>query len=110
MQHTLRAAGVVAQVIEQQADDFTELGEMIEDAMRAWIETALEDGQPIREPRSTDEYSGRFVVRLPKSLHRDLAVAAERDGVSLNALVNVALAKYVGSDEQQQAIAQLSLG
>ncbi len=36
-----------------QADDFTELGEMIEDAKRAWIESALEDGLAIPEPRPT---------------------------------------------------------
>lgn len=48
--------GYVARIVElpgclTQADSFEELGEMIEDAMRAWIETALEDGQPIPEPR-----------------------------------------------------------
>ncbi len=31
-----------------QADTFDELGEMIEDAKRAWIESALEDGESIR--------------------------------------------------------------
>lgn len=76
-----------------EADTFTELGEMIKDAMRAWIEIALEDGHPVPEPRPTESYSGKFVVRLPKSLHRELAEAAERDGVSLNAFVNVALAR-----------------
>ena len=34
--------------------------------------------------RSEDRYSGKFVVRVPKSLHRSLAAAAEREGVSLN--------------------------
>lgn len=80
-----------------EADTFTELGEMIEDAMRAWIEIALEDGHPIPEPRPTESYSGKFVVRVPKSLHRGLAEAAERDGVSLNTFVNVALAQAIAS-------------
>lgn len=80
-----------------EADTFTELGEMIEDAMRAWIEIALEDGQAIPEPRPTESYSGKFVVRVPKSLHRELAEAAERDGVSLNTFVNVALAQAIAS-------------
>ncbi len=35
-------------------------------------------------PNSADRYSGKFVVRVPKSLHRSLAAAAEREGVSLN--------------------------
>ena len=32
----------------------------------------------------TDQYSGRVTLRLPKSLHRALANAAEEEGVSLN--------------------------
>jgi antitoxin HicB len=79
-----------------QADTFEELGEMIHDAMRAWIETALENGQSIPEPRQAEGYSGKFVVRLPKSLHRQLVEAAEREGVSLNAYINVVLARSVG--------------
>lgn len=97
--------GYVAKVVElpgclTQADSFEKLGEMIEDAMRAWIETALEDGQPVPEPRSVEAYSGKFVVRLPKSLHRELAQAAEREGISLNALVTVALARYIGVETE----------
>lgn len=32
------------------------------------------------------EYSGRFVLRVPRSLHRDLALRAEENGTSLNTL------------------------
>jgi antitoxin HicB len=79
-----------------QADSFAELEEMIKDAMRVWIESALEDGQPVPEPRSTGAFSGKFVVRVPRSMHRQLVTAAARDGVSLNTYVNVALAQMVG--------------
>lgn len=79
-----------------QADNFAELGELIHDAMRAWIETALEEGQDIPGPRPVEQFSGKFIVRVPKSLHRELIEAADRDGVSLNAFANVALAKAVG--------------
>ena len=97
-------SGWFARVVElpgcmTQADSFEELGEMIEDAMGAWIEVALEDGLPIPEPRPTEDYSGKFVTRLPKSLHRELVEAAERDGVSLNSFVNVALGKAVGQQQ-----------
>lgn len=51
-----------------QADTFDELGAMIEDAKRAWIESALEDGAEIPLPRKMEDYSGKFVVRVPKSL------------------------------------------
>lgn len=70
---------------------------MVQDAMQAWIESALEDGIPVPEPRKTAEFSGKFVVRVPRSLHRQLASAAERDGVSLNAYVSTTLAQAVGA-------------
>ena len=79
-----------------QADTFDELGEMIEDAKRAWIESALEDGVEIPLPRKTEEYSGKFVVRLPKSLHKQLVETANQEGISLNTYVNVALSQAVG--------------
>lgn len=78
-----------------EADTFDELGAMIQDAMVAWIETTLEDGQPVPEPRPAGEYSGKFMVRVPRSLHRELAEGADREGVSLNAFLNVALARAV---------------
>lgn len=78
-----------------EADSFAELGEMIQDAMAAWIDVALEDGQPIPEPRPVDGYSGKFVVRVSRSLHRDLVQTAEREGVSLNAWISQVLAQGV---------------
>jgi antitoxin HicB len=91
-----------------QADTFAELGEMIQDAMRAWAETALEEGQDIPEPKPAEEYSGKFIVRVPKSLHRELVEIAEREGVSLNAFANVSLAKAVGAKMQEQSSVQRS--
>jgi antitoxin HicB len=100
-------SGWFARVVEwpgcmTQAENFSELGEMIEDAMRAWVETCLEEGLEIPEPRPVEAHSGKFVVRVPKSLHRELVESAERDGVSLNAFVNVALAKAVGEKKAPQ--------
>lgn len=56
------------------------------DAKKAWIEVALEDGLDIPEPVEEDssEYSGQFKLRLPKSLHRSLAVHAKKEGTSMN--------------------------
>lgn len=50
------------------------------------FEVMLEDGDPIPEPNSHD-YSGKLNFRMPKSLHRQLAERAEREGVSLNQLM-----------------------
>jgi antitoxin HicB len=70
--------------------------EMIQDAMQGWLEVSLEMGDAIPEPRPEEDYSGKFVVRVPKSLHRQLVDAANREGVSLNQYINVALALKVG--------------
>jgi len=47
---------------------------------------AKEKAVPVAPARK--QYSGRFNVRVDKRLHRDLAVEAAREGVSLNALVS----------------------
>ena len=69
---------------------------MIANAMSDWIETALEEGIEVPLPQVEEEYSGKFNTRVPKSLHRKLVEAAERDGVSLNQWINTALAEAVG--------------
>jgi predicted HicB family RNase H-like nuclease len=56
----------------------------IREAMEGWIETKLEADLPIPQPLDSDKYSGKFVVRLPRTLHRRLAAEAEKEGVSLN--------------------------
>jgi antitoxin HicB len=70
---------------------------MIQDAMQGWLEVSLEMGDAIPEPRLEEDYSGKFVVRVPKSLHRQLVDAADREGVSLNQYINVALAQAVSA-------------
>jgi predicted RNase H-like HicB family nuclease len=70
-----------------QAETLEELSERIENARRAWIQMAYENGMEIPLPRLEQEYSGKFVIRLPKYLHRRLAERAEREGVSLNQFV-----------------------
>jgi len=45
---------------------------------------------------SPRDHSGRLLVRMPKSLHAELARTAERDGTSLNAFIVAALSGAVG--------------
>ena len=49
----------------------------------------LEEGTPIPEPeREPDSlFSGKFVVRIPSTLHRQLVDRARKENVSLNYLV-----------------------
>lgn len=78
----------------------------LEDAMRGWIELALEDGDPIPEPEKEERrYSGRILVRAPKSLHRRLAESARREGVSLNQYI-----LYRLSGDAKKGLDGVSLG
>ena len=55
-----------------------------QDAKRAWIEAALEDGIEIEEPNSLEKYSGQFKLRMPRSLHKALAEHSQKEGISMN--------------------------
>ncbi len=72
------------------------LQETIEDAKRAWFESALEHGDPIPEPQAHSAFSGKLVLRMPKSLHAEAAREADREGVSLNTLIVAALSRELG--------------
>ena len=61
-----------------------------------WIAAAREMGRPIPEPFNVEAYSGKWVQRVPKSLHAKLAMEARREGVSLNALATSLLAEGLG--------------
>ncbi|MBI3977673.1 MAG: type II toxin-antitoxin system HicB family antitoxin [Chloroflexi bacterium] len=82
-----------------QADRIEEIPAMAEDARRLWLESEYEDGHDIPLPSYPEEYSGKFNVRLPRSLHRQLAEAAQREGVSLNHYVTTLLSRGLGQDE-----------
>lgn len=91
--------GWVAEVAElpgclSQGETPEEAAAKIRDAMLGWISVGLEDGDPIPEP-GDDGYSGKFVVRVPSSLHRDLARSAAEEGVSLNQFAVGVLASAV---------------
>jgi predicted HicB family RNase H-like nuclease len=50
-------------------------------------------GEEIPQPISTREFSGRFLIRIPPELHRQLALEAAEAGVSLNRLASAKLAR-----------------
>ena len=57
----------------------------VERARRLWLSVAHEDGR--RVPLPFEGASGKFVVRIPRSLHHRLQVMARQEKVSLNQLV-----------------------
>lgn len=86
-----------------QVEEPDEIAPMAEEIRRLWIETEYDRGAEIPPPSGIESYSGKFVVRLPRSLHRRLAEASTREGVSLNQHVVALLA----ASEAQGRIAEI---
>jgi antitoxin HicB len=71
----------------------------MEDVKPDWIRTNLELGNKMPSPLNTGHYSGKVVLRIPASVHEDLAKMAALEGVSLNQYMVSALSKHLGRDE-----------
>lgn len=67
---------------------YTDLNEIME----SYLEIKIENNLPIPVPETAEKYSGKFLVRLPKTLHQRLAIEANKEGVSLNQLTLYKLA------------------
>ena len=55
--------------------------------MADWVASAQAAGRDVPEPRDVRTYSGKLLLRMPQSLHAEVALAAERDQVSINAYI-----------------------
>ena len=49
--------------------------------------------EPVPEPIASRHYSGKFMVRVPPEVHRNLAIKAAESGVSLNRLASSKLSQ-----------------
>ncbi|MBI4220420.1 MAG: toxin-antitoxin system HicB family antitoxin [Chloroflexi bacterium] len=56
-----------------------------------------------RTKPGAEAYSGRFLLRLPKTLHRDLVSAADQQGTSVNQLILYLLARGLGEAGTKRA-------
>jgi len=78
-------------------DDPSDTLASLEGVASAWLTAALENDQPIPDPvELSNDFSGRLVLRIPKSLHKKATWYAEREGVSLNQFIMYGLAESVG--------------
>lgn len=61
----------------------------VKDAMLGWISVALEDGHEVPLPRGSEDevYSGRLLLRIPRSLHAELVRRAKHERTSLNQML-----------------------
>jgi len=78
----------------------------LEKVAESWIETCLSQGQEVPVPSSNLSYSGRIVLRLPRSIHQRAAQLAERDETSLNTYLVSATAAKVGAEDLYNVLTQ----
>ena len=70
-----------------------------QDALKATIATLKSKALPVSTPNSGGIASGKFVARVPKTIHAQLATRARTEGVSLNTLVVTFIAQGLGRKE-----------
>ena len=57
------------------------------------LEDMQQSGEKIPQPLSLKSFSGKFQVRIPPAVHRELAICAAESGVSLNRFVSAKLSR-----------------
>ncbi len=94
---------------------FMAFGDTYEDAAREakgvvemFIESYNERGKPLPDATVLNGYSGQIRLRMPNSLHRDLAATAEKEGVSLNVyMVSLLASRHAVKDFAIEIIEQV---
>lgn len=76
----------------------------LERAAEAWLTEWLNEGKAVPRPLSNTETSGRFALRLPKSLYVRASKAAAFEHVSLNQYIANAVAERVGTSTALRAV------
>ena len=71
------------------------------DALMATIDALKARALPVPAPNSGGVASGKFIARVPKTVHARLASRAKAEGVSLNALVLTFIAEGLGRKDQR---------
>ena len=66
------------------------------EAVSCWLQAAKETGRSIPQPGELDKQSGKWVQRVPKSIHLRLVKKAEAEGISLNTLVISIISEALG--------------
>jgi antitoxin HicB len=66
------------------------------DALKATVAAMKAKGLAVPAPNGGGVASGKFVARVPKTVHAQLATRAKAEGVSLNALVLTFIAQGLG--------------
>lgn len=75
------------------------------DAVQAWLTAARETNRHIPKPGELENQSGKWVQRVPKSMHLQLVNKAREEEVSLNTLVISMLAECLRSGQAKSHLA-----
>jgi antitoxin HicB len=82
-----------------------------ESSARAQLDARKHHGDPVPPPDCTEaQFSGQIRLRMPKSLHRELAAAAEEEGVSLNQLMVTYLALQLRATQDDVTVSHHGAG
>lgn len=77
-----------------------------EEAKIAWLEVYFEDHH--KYPGTTDiyskDYNGKILLRVSRTMHRDLVLCAESEGISLNSLCSQFLSAELGKKQGSKTI------
>jgi len=93
--------GYSAEVLEfpgcfAEGDTAEEAVENLERAAESWLIACVERGIDVPKPLTNYEASGKFALRLPRTLYARATKAAAREGVSLNQFISAAVAERLG--------------
>lgn len=79
--------------------DAKEALERLEAAAAAWLEAAFATGYAVPEPANYESASGKIALRISRRLHQIAAERADLEATSVNQLIAVALAAYLGQKQ-----------
>ena len=108
-----QAGDVIARIEElpgcvSHGKDEAEALQNLESMRRLWLEDALAAGEEVPEPCEAEPLpSGKWLQRVPRSLHQKLTKMARQQGVSLNQLVLEILAESCGTRTAEARLEQV---
>ena len=79
----------IVDVVTFQGDNVAELVEAFHDSVDDYLDFCKQRGEEPDKP-----YSGRFVLRMSPELHRDVAIAAKKNDVSMNDWILAAIERF----------------
>ncbi len=94
--------GYSAEILEfpgcfSEGDSPEETYRNLERAAESWLLACLDSKTPIPEPLTDYEASGKYALRLPRSLYARAAKVAAKEGTSLNQFIVTAVAEALGA-------------